>query len=250
MGGWLTLYQRDSPNMPLRGSPNRPNTHHDQLPTIPSFADGLTAEDIARANKSKTPSPGVSPSKVKRPFFASKRSSMSGRASPQPQNASSPSPTDQPEGVGAAELEVTSASVGSFQLVDVLPPKPRVRSTSSPLVATGGLVEQQQQPLQHQFTDADEGEEVLSAPLPAPAASGRRSARRMNETDPAFPTGFSRSKGLPAPPVGQVMPDFEDLSVRRVSPGLGGRDGEGERPAENLRRKPSMVKKLREKLVK
>jgi len=61
---------------------------------------------------------------------------------------------------------------------------------------------------------------------------------------PAFPV--NRVKNLPTPPVGPVLPDFEDLMVSRKasrSPALA--------PEESgVKRKPSVVKKLRDRMVK
>lgn len=64
------------------------------------------------------------------------------------------------------------------------------------------------------------------------------------------PRTSKRDKNLPLigpPPVGPVLPTFEDLQPRRGSGGdaFGGGDMDG----APVKRKPSMVKKLREKMV-
>lgn len=67
---------------------------------------------------------------------------------------------------------------------------------------------------------------------------------------------LDRVKNLPPPPVGQVMPDFNDLSAYRrpsVSEG-GGNTGSGglvvpvEQEGSGMRRKTSVVKKIRERI--
>jgi hypothetical protein len=75
---------------------------------------------------------------------------------------------------------------------------------------------------------------------------------------PAFPPN-NRVKNLPTPPVGPVLPDFDDLMVSRkasrspVPPTAGsGSGGAGAGGAEEggVKRKPSVVKKLRDRMVK
>jgi len=59
-------------------------------------------------------------------------------------------------------------------------------------------------------------------------------------------TAINRVKTLPTPPVGPVLPDFEDLMVTRKasrSPALVNEES-------GVKRKPSVVKKLRDRMVK
>jgi hypothetical protein len=68
---------------------------------------------------------------------------------------------------------------------------------------------------------------------------------------------MNRVKTLPTPPVGPVLPDFDDLMVSRKasrSPALpgggGGAGGGGGGDEGGVKRKPSVVKKLRDRMVK
>lgn len=66
---------------------------------------------------------------------------------------------------------------------------------------------------------------------------------------------MNRVKTLPTPPVGPVLPDFDDLMVSRKasrSPALpgGGGVGSGGGDEGGVKRKPSVVKKLRDRMVK
>ena len=57
---------------------------------------------------------------------------------------------------------------------------------------------------------------------------------------------INRVKTLPTPPVGPVLPDFEDLMATRKasrSPALANEES-------GVKRKPSVVKKLRDRMVK
>ena len=87
--------------------------------------------------------------------------------------------------------------------------------------------------------------------LPPPATQGTEDLLDDDLEDeslrpPAFPAA-NRVKNLPTPPVGQVLPDFSDLMVNRRqsrSPGIEA-DSSG-----SVKRKPSVVKKLRDRMVK
>lgn len=63
---------------------------------------------------------------------------------------------------------------------------------------------------------------------------------------PAFPAA-NRVKNLPTPPVGQVLPDFSDLMVNRRQSRSPGIETES---SGSVKRKPSVVKKLRDRMVK
>lgn len=116
-------------------------------------------------------------------------------------------------------------------------------------------------------------------PVPSvPATYGAQRSNSSNNTtakdterDPHRAL-MSRVKNLPAPPVAQVMPDFDDLMGPRGFASTGGmrsanrdpRDEDAiveedvpepysevrEKPYGGMRRKPSMVKKIKDKIVK
>ena len=80
-----------------------------------------------------------------------------------------------------------------------------------------------------------------------------------SETTPYFPPPMNRVKGLPNPPIGPVMPEFEDLAASRPSSRSRGisasalpSSGEsgGVESSGGVRRKPSVVKKLKDRVGK
>jgi hypothetical protein len=93
-------------------------------------------------------------------------------------------------------------------------------------------------------------------PPPIYPPSGGPTENLIDENDQLRPPSRSRAgptmnrvKTLPTPPVGPVLPDFEDLMVSRKasrSPALAAEEsGNG-----GVKRKPSMVKKMRDRMVK
>lgn len=64
------------------------------------------------------------------------------------------------------------------------------------------------------------------------------------------PFAANRVKTLPLPPVGQVMPDFDDIVTRRR--GMSGTltPGTDEEGAGGVKRKTSIVKRLKDRMVK
>jgi hypothetical protein len=86
----------------------------------------------------------------------------------------------------------------------------------------------------------------LPPPISYPGSGATENLIDENDSlRPAFPSGSGRAKNLPTPPVGPVLPDFDDLMVTRKasrSPALAAEEG--------VKRKPSVVKKLRDRMVK
>ena len=75
------------------------------------------------------------------------------------------------------------------------------------------------------------------------ALQKEQSAREQAELPTSRPS--DRVKTLPTPPVAPVLPDFDDIIPRRSSPGVND-DGSG----VGIRRKSSVVKKLRDRIAK
>lgn len=95
-------------------------------------------------------------------------------------------------------------------------------------------------------------------PLPPPAQQQQQTedllddhlGESLHPPAPAFPV--NRVKNLPTPPVGPVLPDFDDLMVSRRtsrSPGIAGA-GAGVEDPSAVKRKPSVVKRLRDRVAK
>ena len=240
------LRQRDGPRVPNRS--HSPQTGMATSPTDPDLLDTAAAASAAAAT-------------ARRPTFFSRNS---GKLSPQKgpplgtHLSDEASPVTEEDNLAEEGGIIPSDTTGSgFVLVE---------SPNSKARAMKALQREREEAARKSSGSTSRAvPSIQSEPLISLAAAPKGSHKNTNRLPPsdtsaslaagAFPP-VDRVKGLPTPPIGPVLPDFDDLVVSRtrsrgrtVSTYEAAQSKElGVQGEDGLRRKTSVVKKLREKM--
>lgn len=196
---------------------------------------------LASPNTETIENPFASPQKATAP-----RQGANAPSSPTKKSGaiSVPAPSSAAQGNGLEDIIVTdskfsTSSSSDADYVMVAPTKPSVPT----IVAPG-------RSRSHTFSSESEKEERLADEPSLYDRHARNGSSGGAGGGRLPPFAANRVKTLPLPPVGQVMPDFDDIVAGRTRNGslTPGTDEEG--GGGGVKRKTSIVKRLKDRIVK
>jgi hypothetical protein len=204
-----------------------PTTESSPVPALPSNGNPISPVE-------SDGNPFASPQREKEPrrsFFGRRdNSNPNGNGRNSPRKASTPGLRE--EDIEEIDVSPVSPDDTGFVLVDS--PNSKARAATLKAVSPSRNTFDDDQ-----FADAPNSYDP-DEPLPASKLPNR-----------VPPFAVKRVKNLPPPPVGQVIPDFDDIApAPRRQGSYDNRLDSGAVDQAGLRRKTSMVKKLKEKMVK